>query len=255
LEQPKIDKDILVKWNSDHVSVLKSRKEVIDLLPNVKPRKAKWLLGEIKGHFLIEYYHADGQNHAEYTPFTFNDLTITEPEFNSMMVSADNDWGDEIDYITPEGAALIVKMYHAGCFELNGKPGCTEELEKYAASGEELLAAYNEQTEFEAYEKAKEDHWKEHPEELPENMFTASRLNAIMWHHGVKGRHVTMDIGGITVTKSVTSYTSNSGKSSSNTVVLSWTGSDGVSREEFLTKSAYENNRRNDADRNWGLPE
>jgi len=40
-----------------------------------------------------------------------------------------------------------------------------------------------------------------------------------------------------------------------NTVVLSWTGSDGVPREEALTQSSYENNRRNDSGRNWGLSE
>lgn len=172
-----------------------------------------------------------------------------------MLVSDDNEWGEEVDYITPEGAALIVKMYRAGCFELKGKPGSTDELEKYAASGEELLAQHAANIELAAREKAQEEHWKEHPEELPEELFTASRLNDIMWHHGVKGMHVTMEIGGITVTKRVSRHKSNSGKSSDNTVVLSWTGSDGTPREEFLTRSAYENNRRNDAGRNWGLPE
>lgn len=242
-------------WNEKHICVLKTRKEVINLLPNVKPRKAKWLIDDMNNHFFNERYMAESEDPTGYAPYTSNEITITEHDYRSMIVSADNEWGEEVDYITPEGASLLVKMYRAECFELKGKPGSTDELEKYAASGEELLAQHAANIELAAREKAQEERWKEHPEELPEELFTASRLNDIMWHHGVKGMHVSMEIGGITVTKSVSRHKSNSGKSSDNTVVLSWTGSDGIPREEFLTKSAYENNRRNDAGRNWGLSE
>jgi hypothetical protein len=242
-------------WDEKHICVLKKRKEVIELLPNVKPRKAKWLIDELNLYFGGSLVYDSGPNTRDCTSYEINGITITEPEFKSMIVYTYNLWGEEVDYITPEGAALLVKMYRAGCFELKGKPGSTEELENYAASGEELMAAYTAKAELEATQKAEENYWKEHPEDLPEELFTAARLNDIMWHHGVKGMHVSMDIGGITVTKAVSRRKSNSGKSSDNTVVLSWTGSDGIPREEFLTRSAYENNRRNDADRNWGLPE
>lgn len=244
-----------MQWNNDHIYVLKTRKEVMELLPNAKPRKAKWLIDEIKSHFLDQSMLSAYIDDATCAPYEINGITITEHDYKSMLISDDNEWGEEVDYITPEGAALIVKLYRAGCIELKGKPGSTEELEKYAASGEELLAQHAANIELAARERAQEEHWKEHPEELPEELFTASRLNDIMWHHGVKGMHVSMEIGGIAVTKRVSRHKSNSGKSSDNTVILSWTGSDGTPREEFLTRSAYENNRRNDAGRNWGLPE
>lgn len=244
-----------MQWNNDHICVLKTRKEAMDLLPGVKPRKAKWLIDEIKSHFLDQSMLSAYIDDAACAPFEINGITITEQDYNSMLVSDDNEWGEEVDYITPEGAALIVKMYRAGCFELKGKPGSTDELEKYAASGEELLAQHAANIELAAREKAQEEHWKEHPEDLPEGLFTAPRLNGIMWHHGVKGMHASMEIGGITVTKRVTKHKSNSGKTSDNTVVFTWTSCDGNPREITLTKSTYEHNRRNDADRNWGLPE
>lgn len=244
-----------MKWNSDHVSVLLKRQDAVALLPNVKPRKAKWLLDDIQSHFLNEQMTAIYSGKIDLKPYEINGLTITEHDYRVMDVTSDDGRGDDIYYITPEGAALLVKMYHAGCFELKGKPGSTEELEKYAASGEELLAAYAAKAELVARKIAQQERWKEHPEELPEGQFTPSLLNAIMWHHGVKGMHVSMEIGGITVTRRVSRHKSNSGKTSDNTVVFTWTSCDGNPRELTLKKSAYEKNRRNDADRNWGLPE
>ena len=241
-------------WDERHICVLKNRKEVIDLLPNVKPRKAKWLLDELKSYFLNEFKQSIYSGNKILMPYETSGIAISSRDFVSMMVTEDNYWGEEVDYITPEGAALFIKMYRAGCFELKGKLGSTEELEKYAASGEELFAQHAAKAALEAKQKAEEDHWKEHPEKLPEGLFTAARLNAIMWHHGVEGMHVTMEIGGITVTKRVTTHKSNSGKTSANTVVFTWTSCDGNPREITLTKSAYEHNRRNDADRDWGLP-
>jgi hypothetical protein len=64
-----------------------------------------------------------------------------------------------------------------------------------------------------------------------------------------------MEIGGTTVTKEVSRYSSNSGKSHDNEVILKWTGSDGTLHEEVLRHSSYQHNQRNDEDRNWGLPE
>jgi hypothetical protein len=238
-------------WNEKHNCVLKNRKDAIKLLPNVKPRKAKWLLDEIKGHFLGERYQAACQGRAGCAPYSFDGLTITEPEFKSMMVSVYNECGYEIDYITPEGAALLVKMYRAGCFKLKGEPGGTEELERYAASSDKLMKAYSEQAEFATYKQSVGGRWKDSPEEFPENMFTAFRLNDIMWHHGVNGMNVSMEIGGIVVTKSLTK--SDSGKSQEFKIVMTWTGSDGSVHEEVLLDSAYMHG--NDAGRNWGLPE
>lgn len=242
-----------MKWNSEHVDLLVKRKDAIDLLPNVKPRKAKRLLDNIREYFLEMYCHDD----EPYEPYDIKGMLITESDYQMMMVIADDYWG-EVDYITPEGAAILIRMYRKGCFELKKRNDClgdTQELEEYAASGERLFSQHAVLKEHDKQQRAQELYWKEHPEELPEDKFTASRLNAIMWHHNVIGTHSSMDIGGITVTKEVSQYKSNSGKSHDNEVVLKWIGSDGIPREEYLRTSSYRNNRRNDADRNWGLHE
>ena len=172
-----------------------------------------------------------------------------------MLITVDGEWG-KVDYITPEGARLLLKMYHHGCFELNNNNrGDTSALENYASSGERLWQQRIEDEKENRNKKAQELYWKEHPEELPEKNFTASRLNGIMWHNHKKGSQVTMEIGGILVTKEVSRYSSNSGKSHDNKVVLKWIGSDGKCREELLVDSVHQHNRRYDATRNWGLPD
>jgi len=63
-----------------------------------------------------------------------------------------------------------------------------------------------------------------------------------------------MLIGGIEVEKLVSVYKSNSGKSSDSNVTFTWRSFDG--QYHCIEKeSIYSNNRRNDAERNWGLPE
>jgi RHH-type rel operon transcriptional repressor/antitoxin RelB len=248
-----------IKWDPSHAYLLMKQSEAISLLPNIKPRKAKCVLDEINYFFFHEYLESGySEDEKGYSSFEMNGLSITMGEFKSAVISAPTTWGEETNYVTPEGAALLLRMYKSGCFELDKKRegvGDASKLEAYAASGETLLRQYAQDQDLAAQKKAQELRWKEHPEELPEDKFTPSLLNDIMWHHGVKGMHVSMEIGGITVTKSVSRHTSNSGKTQDNTVVFRWTGSDGVDHEEFLKKSYFENNRRNDADRNWGLPE
>jgi hypothetical protein len=247
-----------MKWKSEHAQLLMKRKDAIDLLPNVKPRKAKWLLDDIQNHF-FNFIVAEvfDKEESEHEPYEINGISITESDFNQMIIKADDYWG-ETDYITPEGADILLRMYRKGCFELKKKSegyGDTQKLEEYAASGEGLLQRHAANKERKAQQEAQELHWKEHPEELPEDKFTASRLNNIMWYHGAKGMHSSMEIGGTTVTKEVSRYSSNSGKSHDNEVILKWTGSDGTLHEEVLRHSSYQHNQRNDEDRNWGLPE
>lgn len=92
-----------------------------------------------------------------------------------------------------------------------------------------------------------------HPSLVREDQFTWSILNSIFAHHlGYGGGHSEMDIGGIRVSRSVTSYSSNSGKSRESEVDLSWTGSDGEPRL-LPCESRYAENRRNGSERNWGL--
>lgn len=63
-----------------------------------------------------------------------------------------------------------------------------------------------------------------------------------------------LTVGGVDVRKEVQRYASNSGKSGDFSVTFTWKGADGESHR-LEKPSHYEGNRRNDADRNWGLPE
>ncbi len=248
-----------MKWNSFNAPMLMKQSDAIRLFPNIKPRKAMWLLDEINNYFFNQYMdNGFTEDENDYKNYEINGLSITMGEFKSMVIIAPTAWGEEANYVTPEGAALLVRMYKSGCFELDKKReglGDTSKLEAYAASGEALLRQNALDKDLAAQKRAQELRWKEHPEELPEAKFTPSRLNAIMWHHGVKGMLARMEIGGIIVTKAVSQSMSNSGKTQDSTVFFRWTGSDGIAREQFLKRSHFENNRHNDADRNWGLPE
>lgn len=63
-----------------------------------------------------------------------------------------------------------------------------------------------------------------------------------------------MVLAGITVCKQVVGYRSNSGKSTGWRVRFDWTSSDGKPRHSEISPPEADN-RRNDADRNWGLYE
>lgn len=81
--------------------------------------------------------------------------------------------------------------------------------------------------------------------------FEHDMLDRIFFHHHGPGP-AQMLIGGVTVTKHLASYTSNSGKSRDHTVTFSWE-TDGE-RHELDRESRFQHNRRNDQERNWGLP-
>src|SRR5258708_1055055 len=82
--------------------------------------------------------------------------------------------------------------------------------------------------------------------------FTFSLLNQIFWNHKIKDG--ALEIGGVTVTKSIWRVTSNSGKSADWTVTFTYRDAEGE-RHEFKKESRYSSNRRNDPDRKWGLYE
>ena len=158
--------------------------------------------------------------------------------------------------LSPKGAALMIRLYEAGLFDLQRKRDALAEptaLRAYAASEPELRARTLEMRATTERERAQRDYRIEHPHHIREDQFDYRLLDQIFWRHCGPGSH-TLWIGGLSVQKSVVSYTSNSGKSRDSEVVFSWVGSDGQTKE-FRKPSACAGNRRNDSDRNWGLPE
>lgn len=86
----------------------------------------------------------------------------------------------------------------------------------------------------------------------PDEGMTWRRLNHLFHEAGIKNGSLNVD--GFTVTKHLRRYTSNSGKSWDWEVTFTWINE--RDETEVVTKpSQYKGNRRNDADRNWGLPE
>ena len=63
-----------------------------------------------------------------------------------------------------------------------------------------------------------------------------------------------MMIGGIKVNKFLLRHESNSGRSHDWEVIFTWESKDGPPKS-LKKESRFGNNRRNDAERNWGLPE
>lgn len=169
--------------------------------------------------------------------------------------------------VTPAGAAKLIELYRADHLYTSGKkPGRVQQwLVDYAASSQQEMLEKSRQLwarDFEAADlkAAKQSlQAQEHQARLrdlagfSESDFTYTLLDQIFWANQGKGDGELV-IGGIKVTKTVTTYSSNSGKSRSSEVEFRWTNAAGVS-QTLLKESTYSKNRRNDSARNWGLPE
>lgn len=159
----------------------------------------------------------------------------------------------EIVKVGPEGAKILLKLYRNGDLEMQKGKEISDAPE---------LKAYIDKAEFFKKENDKirqrEEHIKyliEHPEEVKESEFTYYLLDEIFKNKkGLFRGSDSLPIGGIMVTKSVGVYKSNSGITQDSEVNFSWRGAD--KQVHVITKySRFSGNRRNDPDRNWGLPE
>ncbi len=84
---------------------------------------------------------------------------------------------------------------------------------------------------------------------LDPSSFSYDLLEAAFWEHHGPGDG-TLLIGGIEVTKTVTPYRSNSGKSTSYKVTFTF--EIGGEARSMMKASRFEGNRRNDPNRSWG---
>jgi hypothetical protein len=164
--------------------------------------------------------------------------------------------GDGPVRVTPEGAALLVRLYEDRAFELKRKSDRIEDASalKELAASREALEARTEQrrAERQAAHTARQAVVSD-PVQLGEDQFTWNLLNSIFAHHlGYGGGHSEIEIGGVRVTKTLAPYASNSRKNLDFEVEFSWTGADG-NLHRLTRESRYGGNRRNDPGRNWGL--
>jgi hypothetical protein len=243
--------------------------EALALLPNIKPRLALQLLKNLKDDFDNDLVVAIAQGepwaeaHSYESEVDDNGTPVPDPpdprqrELKpGVIVTAaeieEGFTGDDLARVTPEGAALLIRLYEAELFDLqppHAGRGDPARLRAYAASRPDLLALVTQDEEARRARKA----LVQHPERIAEADFTYELLNHVfIEHHGLQGGITRMEIGGLLVTKEVFTYPSNSGKSHDSNVTFSWVSQDGTPRE-VNKPSMFSGNRRNDPDRNWGL--
>jgi hypothetical protein len=228
-------------WNPVYAELLKKHSDVFALLPNVKPRKAISLIKSAGAGLLVELCDYE-QRQAE--------------DFWSEIFIEDT-WG-VANRVSPRGARCLIDLYKNNAFELKKESiGVLEpvELQKYVEDDVRIAAIVNRRKEEAEGQRQRRKYLVMHPNEVRMDEFSASLLNEIMWKNNVIGTDVEMLIGGVSVSKSVSKYWSNSRKTSDNTVTFRWVDKSGKQREEVLISSTNQFNRANDPDRNWGLPE
>ncbi|MNR71794.1 hypothetical protein D3C71_24720 [compost metagenome] len=214
--------------------------EVCKGLPGVKPRLTRaWL----KDVYLDALQKGDAHAHLE-------GLAVPVAELAELFCETER--GDyPVELVSPAGARLLVRLYAAGVLETAkgslGEPSA--ELQAYSTSEPVLLEKARARAQLQAEHHARLDD----PANIQESEFSHGLLDELFWRHNGKGDGA-LRVGGILVQKSLSRFVSNSGKSSEFRVVFSWTSPSGE-RKELAKPSQFEGNRRNDAERNWGLPE
>lgn len=155
---------------------------------------------------------------------------------------------DTVLEVGPDAAAAILAAYKAGRLPMQKglRPTSAPDAEAYLATSDALRT--------QIAERRRQENAINDPSLILESDFGNHRLMDRVFFANVGPGAGSMTLAGITVTKTVIGYQSNSGKNTGWRVRLDWIGSDGEARRsESVPPEA--NNRRNDAARNWGLPE
>lgn len=220
-------------------------REVLAMLPGVKPKEASAFLRNAHDELLEALVRNDDEPVA-----TISGINLSPGDFAEVLSGSRSRYRT-----TPKGAEILLALYEAGALPVRKtKPdGCSSlsELRRYAACEEDLQARSEA---IEAEERAAAERRLaivENPDLLAHEDFSYEILNDIFFRKCGPGSHK-LRIGGIDVTKSVATLSSNSGKSRDSSVRFSWTGNDGE-LHSIDKQSRFAGNRTNDASRNWGL--
>lgn len=155
---------------------------------------------------------------------------------------------DMVLAVGPDAAAAILAAYKEGRLPMRKgeKPTAAPQAEAYIANADALRR--------ELAERKRRRDAIEDPSLVRESDLTdASFLDRVFYKQMGPGTG-TMTLAGIAVTKMLAEYKTNSGKNGAWGVRFHWTGSDGQSHScERMPPEAT--NRRNDASRNYGLPD
>jgi hypothetical protein len=245
---------------ADRPSLLWTLTEATTLLPHAKPRKAADELRRLC-RLWSDIEHVSATPGArlcrEPRPASIDlgdGVTLARADAESFLVERAGPWRDTT-CITPRAAAFLIRLYETGRLELQRKRDRIEEpveLRRYANSEAELL----EQTRRLIEEAAERERLIANPELVPAaRMADPDLLDAIFRCHQPRGGPGTMRIGGMVVSKMVSSFFSNSGKNRDHDVSFHWVEADGQDHDVIKSFSRFAGNRRNDPERNWGLAE
>ncbi|MCA1988719.1 MAG: hypothetical protein LDL07_06170 [Desulfarculus sp.] len=210
-----------VNINLEVVMALRSLTDFLSSLPGVMPIKARNIL--LKGDLLSKEERDD-----------------ICPSSNSIF--------DTVLDVGPTAAEAILLAYKSGRLPMKrgAKPMEAPIAEDYVAKRNILK--------LEVAERHRKERALTNPSLILEDDFNDFGLMNQVFFKNIGQGSGSMVLAGISVHKEVTSYKSNSGKSTVWKVRFDWIGSDGrAHRNERIPLEA--NNRRNDSSRNWGLPE
>ena len=236
-------------------SMLLDYQAACKMLPNVKPRTVTNILNSLLDSIMSQ---VDILNMTSDTPepsIEYCGITLSSSDIHNIRSVAD--FGRI--KTTPQGAKTLIALYQAGgLFSERDKKAKVEpvhdELIVYADSEAALIDKTLAIKEAERKAKEEREERINNPETLSVKDFTYSLLNDIFFVHlGKCTGQQEMNIGGIPVTKTVLPHRSNSGKSRDFEVTFYFTDECGE-RQTISKSSQYTGNRRNDADRNHGLP-
>jgi hypothetical protein len=230
--------------------------DFLKMLPGVKPRKARERLKSWQAALSEEYLNDtwSGVEREVYKIDISKSLTLYERDFDNIFVGEDY----LAKRITPHGARILCQVYKEGLFETNGRVSeflVPLGVQDYIDSAESILEKQNVENALKKEAREKYEQRLINFESIKESEFSYCLLEDVfVKKFGYKGGHHTLKIGGINVTKSLSLNYSNSGLSSDWQVTFSWINDDGA-HKTIQRDSVYSGNRRNDADRNYGLHE
>jgi len=227
--------------------------EAMAQMPGVKTRSTKDLIKSWERKTGGVRSTAKGIKVQKRQAVDIGGLTI-EPDVLFEMHYSDGAQGGK-DAVSPRAAKILIELYLCGRLETKTKPvtleGVGQELIDYSKSKLTLKEILN-------AGKAEEDRKREarlarlnRPlGQIRESELTESFLHDLFLHHKVSNGALT--VAGLEISKTLTRSSSNSGKSHDWNESFSWTGSNGEPHH-IASQGAFSANRRNDADRNWGL--
>ncbi|MDR4305065.1 hypothetical protein IHQ68_00290 [Chelatococcus sambhunathii] len=159
-----------------------------------------------------------------------------------------SNWIDVVLEVGPDAATAILLAYKDG--RLPMKKGCAPT----GAPRAEIYLAESAMLREQLAERRRKERAAEDPSLIVEKDLSDHRLLDRVFIANIGKGSGSMELAGITVHKRVTGYKSNSGKNTGWHVSFDWVGSDGQRRHSEVVPTEA-GNRRNDPDRNWGLPE